>query len=221
MNEKEIKYTSPKENLIDVKFEREEPYGENIEPETSEGIDVVIIDPENEYKELAKVLNSNCKIANSIDEIENINPLEIKESYIYEFFGDFWVNNRNYQIEVGMPTKYKTIEEAKGDNSSLRFEKHDEHIVLVIYSNWKQGMISGKWHENVAGEVLDIIKWEDWYRYKISMAKEQGIEGVGDSDSGYVPSATNWDELFDVKNKEDTWGCTVESLAYSICKYFN
>lgn len=56
MNEKEIKYTSPKENLIDVKFEREEPYGENIEPETSEGIDVVIIDPEDEYKDIAKMI---------------------------------------------------------------------------------------------------------------------------------------------------------------------
>lgn len=56
MNEKEIKYTSPKENLIDVKFEREEPYGENIEPETSEGIDVVIIDPEDEYKDIAKMM---------------------------------------------------------------------------------------------------------------------------------------------------------------------
>jgi hypothetical protein len=56
MNEKEIKYTSPKENLIDVKFEREEPYGENIEPETSEGIDVVIIDPEDEYKDIEKMM---------------------------------------------------------------------------------------------------------------------------------------------------------------------
>lgn len=147
--------------------------------------------------------------------------MEEKQIYIYKFFGDFWAKNRNYQIEVPMPTKYKTITEAKADNSSLRFEKHDEHIVLVVYSNWEQGMIQGKWHEHVAGEVLDIIKWEDWYRYKISMAKEKGIEDIGDSDSSYVPSAINWDELFDIKNLKDNWSCTVESIAYSIFSYFN
>lgn len=144
-----------------------------------------------------------------------------EQAYIHEFFGDFWVNNRNYQIEVPMPTKYKTANEAKCDKSSLRFEKHDGHIVLVIYSKWEQGMIEGMWYEHVAGEVLDIIKWEDWHRYKISMAKGEGTEGVGDYDSGYVPSATNWDELFNVEKREDGWGCTVESLAYSVYRYFN
>ncbi|WP_394885014.1 hypothetical protein [Clostridium butyricum] len=122
MNEKEIKYTSPKENLIDVKFEREEPYGENIEPtqpvkfnlkelfnkfngvligtesnskpmrkkkeadigkkiidpETSEGIDVVIIDPESEYEELAKMLGG--KVIHLTSNSGYFNPLELSET---------------------------------------------------------------------------------------------------------------------------------------------
>lgn len=137
-------------------------------------------------------------------------------TYIHEFFGDFWVNNRNYQIEVPMPTKYKTAEEAKCDSGSLRFEKRDGHIVLVIYSKWEQGMIKDKWYEHVAGTILDIIKWEDWYRYKMSMAKEEGADNLYDPNSCYVPSATNWDELFNVESLEDSWVCTVESLAYVV-----
>lgn len=137
-------------------------------------------------------------------------------TYIYEFSGDFWVNNRNYQIEVPMPTKYKTAEEAKYDKSSLRFEKRDGHIVLVVYSKWEQGMNDGEWYEHVAETILGIIKWEDWYRYKMSMAKEGGDDNIYDANSCYVPNATNWDELFNVGSLEDSWACTIESLAYSV-----
>lgn len=141
-------------------------------------------------------------------------------NYIYKSFGDFWVGNRNYQIEVPIPVKYDTAEKAKTDNSSLRFEKRDGRIVLVIYSDWKQGMNDGKWYEYVAGNVLDVIYWEEWYKYKISIAKEEGNDNLYDPNSCYVPSATNWDELFDVENLEDNWSFTVESLAYAVFAYF-
>lgn len=166
----------------------------------------------------------------------NINPIEGTEemsieskkkkkkeqTYIYQFCGDFWANSKNYQIEVAMPTKYKTVKEAKGDKSSLRFEKRDNHIVLVVYSSWEQGFVNGKWHESVAGEVLDIIKWEHWYKYKISVAKDNVFQKVIiDGMSDFVPDATPWDELFSVESLDDNWCCTVESLAYFICSYFS
>lgn len=145
-----------------------------------------------------------------------------EQIYLYEFFGDFWANNRNYQIEIIMPTKYTTPKDAKADSSSARFEKHDGHVVLVIYSDWEQGMENGKWFEHVAGSVLDVIHWEDWNKYKMSQAKGEGIEGMGnDPITDYVPCSTKWDELFDVSSLSDNWGYSVESLAYTVLAYIN
>jgi hypothetical protein len=142
-------------------------------------------------------------------------------AFIYEFFGDFWVGDYNYQIEVPMPLRYHTVKEAEGNKCSLQFCKQDGHIVLAIYSDWDQGMKDGKWYEHVAGEVLDVIHWEDWSRFKISKCKTSGSQDVSDPISNYIPDATNWDTLFDVENRPDNWTCTVEGLAYSINRYFN
>lgn len=141
-----------------------------------------------------------------------------KQTYIHNFFGDFWANDKNYQIEIYMPTKHESPEQAKDDSSSARFEKHDGHIVLVIYSDWVQGFDgNGKWREHVNGEILDIIHWADWWKYKMSVAKPECPQGYGgDSCNDYVPCATNWDELFKVEELSDQWGNTVESLAYSV-----
>lgn len=143
------------------------------------------------------------------------------QAYHHEFYGDFEVNDRNYQIEVCLPTKHTTIISAKYDPSALRFEKHDGHIVLVVYSDFKQGICNGKWIEDVDGKILEIIRWEDWHRYKISKAKEEGVDAIGDDGiSGYFPCATNWDEIFDVKNLPHHWGYLVESIAYGVLAYF-
>lgn len=139
--------------------------------------------------------------------------------YIYMFRGDFSVKTRDYFIEIPMPTKHKTIESAKNDKSSARFEKRNGHVVIVIYSNWEQGIKNGKWYEHVSGSELEIIHWENWYRYQI--AQDNGKEQVGliDPCTDYLPFSQNWDELFDVNNLSDDWSCTIENLAYSILTY--
>lgn len=139
--------------------------------------------------------------------------------YKREYYGDFWVNNWNYQIEVCLPTNHTTIKSAKYDSSPLRFEKHDGHIVLVIYADFQQGFVNGKWTEQVVGEVLEIISWENWHRYKMSKAKAEGEIG-DDLTFDYLPCATNWDELFDVNTLPEHSGHMVESLSYGILAYF-
>lgn len=144
------------------------------------------------------------------------------QTYIHVFVGDFWVQERNFQIEINMPTRHRIIACAKNDSSSAQFEKHNGNVVLVIYSDWEQGMLNGKWHEGVKGKVLDIIQWEEWYKYQMSQAKGKGIAGMGnDGVSGYIPCATNWNELFDVNSLSDDWGNSVESLAYRVIAYID
>lgn len=141
--------------------------------------------------------------------------------YLYEGTFDFWWNGWNYNLEVQMPVKYGTIETAKQDKSSCRFEKRDGHVVLVIYSGWEQGMKDGKWYEHVAGEELAVYRWEDWYLWKMTKAKEKELSGMIDAIQDYLPYAENWNALFGVKELPEGWGLTPESLAYRIISYVN
>jgi len=141
--------------------------------------------------------------------------------YLYECTFDFWWNGWNYNLEVQMPVKYGTIEAAKQDKSSCRFEKRDGHVVLVIYSGWEQGMKDGKWYEHVAGEELAVYRWEDWHLWKMTNAKEKELSGMIDAIQDYLPYAENWDVLFGVDELPEGWGLTPESLAYRIISYVN
>ena len=152
--------------------------------------------------------------------------------YRYLFSGDFYrkklVDGKlcddhdyyNFQIEVLIPIDYDTEDDAKKCQCSLRFEVEDGLVVLRVYSSWHQGIDerSGKWVEYVDGDVIETIKWEEHWKYKISrskvLPKDMGcfIDGCRD----YVPDATPWDELFDIDNQPEGWCNTVESLAYSI-----
>lgn len=89
----------------------------------------------------------------------------------------------------------------------------------VLYSNWQQGFDkSEKWFEHVDGSIVDTIKWEEWWRYKTSKSKVISNE-MGDyvnATTDYLPDATPWDELFDIKNQPEGWQNTVESQAYFI-----
>ena len=53
--------------------------------------------------------------------------------YLYECTFDFWWNGWNYNLEVQMPVKHETIEAAKQDKSSCRFEKRDGQRLLYFY----------------------------------------------------------------------------------------
>ncbi len=152
------------------------------------------------------------------------------ETFIYEFGGDFWAPNElgedgkwhdagnNYIIEVPLPIQYASIEEAKASNVSLQFRKYKGHIALIIWSGWKQGNDKdGKWFERVDAEILDIIYWEDWTKYKLAKEKPECQEKLcSDISTDYIPDATSWDGLFHVENLPDNWFCTVEGLYYCI-----
>lgn len=151
--------------------------------------------------------------------------------YRHVFCGDFYrkklVNGRlyddhdyyNFQIEIEIPVDYDTKEEAIACPCSLRFEVEDGHVVLRIYSDWKQGLDkNNKWFEHVDGHVIDTIRWNEYWRYKISRSKvfSKDMGGFVDACLDYIPDATPWDELFDIENQPDGWVNTVESLAYCI-----
>ena len=124
-----------------------------------------------------------------------------------------------FQIDVTIPINFDTKEEAVNCPCSLRFEVEDDHVVLKIYSDWKQGFDeNGKWYEHVDGNEIETIKWEEHWKYKISrckvLAKDMGC--CLDCNEDFLPDATPWDELFDIKNQPKGWKCTVESLGYDI-----
>ncbi len=152
--------------------------------------------------------------------------------YRHLFHGDFYRNRLvdgklcddhnfyNFQIEVIIPIDYDTEEEAKHCPSSLRFELDDNgHAVLRVYSDWKQGVDkNGKWFEHVDGNIIDTIKWEEHWKYKISRSKviSKNMKPVCDGFTDYVPDATPWDELFDIEKQPIGWVNTVEPLSYGI-----
>lgn len=151
--------------------------------------------------------------------------------YNYVFCGDFLRTKLvdgnlcedhdyyNFQIDVPIPIYYDTKDEAKRCPCSLKFEVEDGHVVLRIYSNWEQGVNkNGNWYEHVSGNIIDTIKWEEYWKYKMIRSKvtSKDMRLYVDATMDYVPDATPWDELFDIDKQPQGWCNTVESLAYSI-----
>lgn len=179
-----------------------------------------------------KIFNDHYEEIDVLQQLikEHFEP-QLNQTYRHAFIGDFYrkriVDGKlyddhdyyNFQIEVQIPINYDTKEAAISCPCSLRFEKEDGHAVLRIYSEWQQGFDkNGKWLEHVDGNVIETIRWEEHWKYKISrskvIAKEMG--GYIDGNTDYLPDATPWDELFDIKNQLEGWRNTVESLAYCI-----
>lgn len=142
-------------------------------------------------------------------------------TYHREFMGDFWYNKKNYELEVLIPVPYKTAKEAVKCPCSLRFEKVGDHIALVVWSDWKQGLDENdKWYEHVDGIPIDIIYWEDWSKYKMAVIRPEIKDGFGKYFyEDYIPCVQTWDELFDVNSLSNDWCLTVEDLAYGIINY--
>jgi len=152
----------------------------------------------------------------------------LKHTYMHEFFGDVYpceikyLKNppeNAYQISVIIPIEYDTYEEAAACPAHLRFCKMHGHIVLAVFSNFEQGLnSSGKWFERVSGDVLEIIKWEEWWGYKISKSIGRFTD-CPDVLTSFLPCAEKWDDIFQVERLPDGWGRNVQSLAYSVhCK---
>lgn len=66
-----------------------------------------------------------------------------------------------------------------------------------------------------------MYRWEDWYLWKMTKAKEKELSGMIDAIQDYLPYAENWNALFGVKELPEGWGLTPESLAYRIISYVN
>lgn len=148
--------------------------------------------------------------------------------YIYCFSGGFFALKKDkdgklhesddyYLIDVDIPINYETEEDAEACSASLRFQKIGGHIYLVIWSDWKQGYDkNGKWKEHVAGEVVDIISWNERWKYRVLKIKEDRKNDAFTSSEDYLPDATPWDELFENDSLPEGWVSTVESLAYAV-----
>lgn len=158
--------------------------------------------------------------------------------YRYVFCGDFYrkkiINKKlqddhdyyNFNIEVSIPINYNNKKDAIKCPCSLRFEKNKEgHVVLNIYRryteikeyshSWLQGM-NTLYSEKE--EIIETIKWEEYWKYKISRSKKisKDMNTLIKSKEDYVPDATPWDELFDIKNQPKDWSNKIESLSYRI-----
>lgn len=174
--------------------------------------------------------NKKVLILGSLTVIEYIEAMKIHQKlyesnnkWQYIFTGNFSADNKTYFIDITMPKKYQTAEEAKKDHCSARFELQDGHVVLVIYSDWYQSEDNdGIWHKGVRGKVLQVIRWEDYCYYKMMALKEEK-EGAGyiDAIKDCIPFAMPWDELFHVDELPEGWNETVENLAYSVVQCAN
>ena len=139
--------------------------------------------------------------------------------YTYYFSGDFWSKDgkhNNYSFEFPIPIKYATIKEAKGCNASARFEKRDGHAVVVIYSDWEQGMNNGKWHESVKGNEIGVIRQEEYWMYTMAIQKEESANKGCIDQTDFLPSCDSWDEIFCIDEKANDWYYIIESLAFNI-----
>ncbi|MDU6483113.1 MAG: hypothetical protein E6538_14050 [Paeniclostridium sordellii] len=137
---------------------------------------------------------------------EDLENIKIK-GYQYNLYGNFNTpDGRCFSIDVCIPTLYKLYYRAVGCKAYLRFKKVAGHIVLLICSK-----------KNKKGEVIEVIEWEDWWRYKIAEMKPEAYElGYVDGATDFIPNSTNWDELFNVKNLSNDWFEYVQGLSYHI-----
>lgn len=173
--------------------------------------------------------NKKVLILGSVTVIEYIEAMRLHKklyesnNWYYIFEGHFLVDKKTYFINITMPKKYRTLEDAKEDNCSARFEVQDGHIVLVIYSGWSQGKDrTGVWYEGVRGKAIRVIQWEDYWCYKMTVLKaEKEVAEDIDASKDRIPFAMPWDELFHVNELPEGWNKTIRSLAYSIVQYAN
>lgn len=122
----------------------------------------------------------------------------------------------DYNIDVQIPIDYETREDAINCTAYLRFQKYEGHIVLCIYSSFKQGFNGdGKWVEQIQGEIIDIVEWRQWWKYKMIKSTCAFYESQ-DPLEDYEPCIEKWDDIFQVNLLPEDWGRNVQSLAYSI-----
>lgn len=158
--------------------------------------------------------------------------------YRYVFCGDFYrkkilmgklqddLDYYNFNIEVEIPINFNTQKDAIKNIIKLRFERNEEgNVVLNIYERyteiryysilWGQGLNTSCTEKE---KIIETIKWEEYWKYKISRNKKiaKDMSVFTKSKEDYVPEATPWDELFDIKNQPEDWKNTIESSSYKI-----
>lgn len=134
------------------------------------------------------------------------------EGYHRIFFGSFELNSdgkwKRYEIEVTMPWGYHSPEEAYLCPFTLQFEKQDNHVVLVVYSNKQKN------------DVVEVIRFDNWGRYRMGVKKDTIVYGREvEFYDDFVPCLKTWDEIFDVKNLPDDWVHGVADEGTEIVSY--
>lgn len=88
-------------------FEKGFKEKEQILRKSLKGVKTVIVDPESEYELLAKVLNSNCEVVHSIEEIETGKIGEVEKVTIDEGY-KFVTEEANEELKrLQRVTKFK------------------------------------------------------------------------------------------------------------------
>lgn len=120
-------------------------------------------------------------------------------------FEDLGTNNE-VGFEIVFPHIYDSYEEAEKNNNTIhaRMVKEDNEVVIEICQN---------------NNVLDIIKWDEWWKYKCIKLKDSK-KGCGfvDANTDYEPYAAKFEEIFKdyTKNDEDALVWHMQYLAYWI-----
>lgn len=131
----------------------------------------------------------------------------VDKCYICACIGEFAQTNYDgdeelYIIVVKSPFQYDTPELAKNDVSTVKFQKCNGHIVLVIDSDDDCHLRDGK---------TNVIEWNNWMQYY--MAHVNKVTGEEE------PCADNWDDLFGVDSVPDDFEQIVNINSVSVFSY--
>ena len=126
--------------------------------------------------------------------------MEMEKGQFYRvFLGSFELPTDNerykkYEIEVTMPKGYHSPKAAYHCPYILCFEKQDNHVVLVIYSDEQKK------------DIVEVIRYENWGRYRLGAEKDTiDYDKATDFYDNFVPCKMTWNEIFDVENLPNDW----------------
>ena len=138
-----------------------------------------------------------------------------KKIYSRQILGEFTIGSIEYHFEFSISKPFDSLEEAKADKSVARFEIYDGHVIVFVYSGWSQDAAdSDAWFECTTGDVVDIIEWDQWWKYRLTKSRpDVQYKDSLDPQYDYIPCTENWDELFGAESLSPDWGLNVNCYA--------
>jgi len=138
-----------------------------------------------------------------------------RKIYSHQVIGGFWFNDVNYHFEFSISKPFDSLEEARADKCVARFEIYNGHVIVFIYTGWRDDAVdSNIWYECTTGEVVEIIEWEQWWKYRLTQRRAEAYyKQTLDPQLDYIPCSMNWDDLFQVETLAPDWGLNVDCFA--------